>query len=680
MQAIDASLILTDVTVREFETNVFFSDTVGGATFVATDVEVGGTSAVPSKFGLLAEGLHGAITLTRVAASFTTDSGLGVGSVGGTIDGSTISAGDGAGMLIGGRDTVANINQVTTAHTVDGAAFAFLSSVATITDVQTTDTAGIGLVVSAQNGTTATLTTARVSTSDDSGIVLTANDSTIIGSDIESHHNGLVPGCGCGGGGSGIELYADNGTVDLSDADLHDNDAESGGGIYLGAITDSAIVDITDVTVTDNDATADGGGIYLYSADTGSTVTVLSATVTGNTAAGSGGGMDLGDIQDAGTAVTVTGSTIRGNTASGTAAAPAIAGGGGILVDGILGGASVTVTGSTISGNTAAEDGGGLYVLDVAADDSIFTLSDSTVSGGNHSGDFGGGVYLLDIGAGSTSTAHVVIVRTTVNGNTANGYGAGVAITDPAEDTNDDPKVLIDSSTVSNNTTPAGGGGLYIGRTNAGASVVQLLNSTLSGNHAQGGGAVYSEGNTPLQLLITQSTLADNRAHTSAGVEDNNPASALVIENSILSGGASDNGSAPDDLSTASSFTVHYSLVQTPGAGVVVSGTGVLTGVAPQLGPLANNGGPTKTHLVAPGSPAFNAGDPAFVGAGLFDQRGQARVYQRVDMGAVEWHPELANTGSTAPEPEPPLVALLLILSGLAMVAFSRLQAARSIG
>src|SRR5207244_3513458 len=63
--------------------------------------------------------------------------------------------------------------------------------------------------------------------------------------------------------------------------------------------------------------------------------------------------------------------------------------------------------------------------------------------------------------------------------------------------------------------------------------------------------------------------------------------------------------------------------------------------VNPKLGPLAINGGLTLTHALLPGSPAINAGDPAFVPPPAFDQRGTgfARVsVSAVDIGAFESH------------------------------------------
>ncbi|HNG60894.1 MAG TPA: choice-of-anchor Q domain-containing protein, partial [Cellvibrionaceae bacterium] len=66
-----------------------------------------------------------------------------------------------------------------------------------------------------------------------------------------------------------------------------------------------------------------------------------------------------------------------------------------------------------------------------------------------------------------------------------------------------------------------------------------------------------------------------------------------------------------------------------------VGGAG--TPLDPRLGPLQNNGGATLTYLLLPSSPARDAGDPGFDGAGLTDQRGAARVVNgRVDIGALE--------------------------------------------
>src|SRR6266853_76451 len=74
-------------------------------------------------------------------------------------------------------------------------------------------------------------------------------------------------------------------------------------------------------------------------------------------------------------------------------------------------------------------------------------------------------------------------------------------------------------------------------------------------------------------------------------------------------------------------------------------GDGFLTGPGdqintdPMLGPFQDNGGPTFTHGLLPGSPAINAGDPNFTPPPFFDQRGPGfwRVRNgRIDVGSFE--------------------------------------------
>ena len=61
-----------------------------------------------------------------------------------------------------------------------------------------------------------------------------------------------------------------------------------------------------------------------------------------------------------------------------------------------------------------------------------------------------------------------------------------------------------------------------------------------------------------------------------------------------------------------------------------------------RLGPLQNNGGPTLTHALLPGSPALDAGDPTLTGT---DQRGVSRPQgPRADIGAFELNDDPAPT------------------------------------
>jgi hypothetical protein len=78
--------------------------------------------------------------------------------------------------------------------------------------------------------------------------------------------------------------------------------------------------------------------------------------------------------------------------------------------------------------------------------------------------------------------------------------------------------------------------------------------------------------------------------------------------------------------------------------------------IDPLLAPLADNGGPTQTHALLPGSPAIDAGDPTSTTP---DQRGVSRPQGAgVDVGAFELGPSpafgsmgpgLAGTGGLTP-------------------------------
>ena len=73
-----------------------------------------------------------------------------------------------------------------------------------------------------------------------------------------------------------------------------------------------------------------------------------------------------------------------------------------------------------------------------------------------------------------------------------------------------------------------------------------------------------------------------------------------------------------------------------------ISGANNLIGVNALLGELVDNGGPTLTHELQPGSPAIDAGDTTLIagtqGTPAFDQRGApfSRIEVTIDLGAFE--------------------------------------------
>ena len=578
------------------------------------------TSAGVSACGISSDDAD--VTVTNVTASDFDCSGISVQDGSLTATDVTVER-DANGIAFVGADAT-DILTLTRIHS-DGADFSGVNAVvsgavATITDIDANDAGIFGVLVATEKSGNSAISQVRA---DRAGVV-------------------------------GVTVLTDTGaTASLSDSSAA---AGVGQGINLQA-TASSTLTATRVTATGNASS----GLWLSVTDS-ATLTVQSSLVQDTI---DDSGIWIDQVDDA--TLTISGTRVLNNTSDF---------GGGIELRQATGGATVTITGSTISGNHATDDGGGIDVDSVADDGTTLTISDSTISG-NSSVDFGGGLYLHDVGAGATNTARVVIQRATFDSNYGGGYGAALAIDGIAPETSGLPKVLIDSSTLSNNITPYGGGGIHVRNpTGPGTPVVKLLNSTISGNDAQVGGGFDASG-SPLAIVISHSTIADNSAHTSGGVAAD--PNTLQLDNSILSGAFSNNGNTPDDLDVGGPLVAQFSLVQAPRPGVPISTAGGnILGVDPLLAPLANNGGSTMTRLVAPGSPAYNAGDPAFAGAGLFDQRGQARVFQRVDMGAVEWHPALAHTGSEL-TPRPLLIAFLLLFSGVAMVAFSRLRTVRAV-
>ena len=289
---------------------------------------------------------------------------------------------------------------------------------------------------------------------------------------------------------------------------------------------------------------------------------------------------------------------------------------------------NLTLTNVHVTGNSAGDggvmfsvggNGGGIFNLG-----GIVTLIDSSVTnnragngGTGTNGDSGGGE-----GGGIMSTfnpagAGLVLVRSTVSGNTT-GFGA-----DQGEGEENGGR----------------GGGIFS------ASNIVLVDSTISGNSTQGinadgaGIAHIAVGSPPLR--ITNCTITDNVSSDTAGAiyTVNDP---IQLENSIVAGNTAVNGDTDITLFNGGSVTANYSIIEQDN--LFIGGTGNIIGVAPNLGPLADNGGPTQTHALLPGSPAIDAGNPdvAF-DADVFDQRGTpfVRVADggsglRVDIGALE--------------------------------------------
>lgn len=349
---------------------------------------------------------------------------------------------------------------------------------------------------------------------------------------------------------------------------------------------------------------------YLYNSSATIDVTISGLTISGGNASIGAGVIDFDEN------LTLDSVTISGNTSTGD--------GGGLWADGFS--MTLTVQNSRITGNTSGDDGGGVYAEDTGA---TWNFTNTVVSG-NQAAGAGGGIYFYD------PDQNLVLTNTTISGNTAATLGGGVYLY-----SFDNGGMTFRGSTISGNSA-AEGGGLFLYGIDNGPLLIE--NSTISGNQATAGdgGGVFLY-NISAGGAINHTTIAANTATGTGGgvfVDSGTPA----LNNMIV---ADNTAGTNNDL--GGTFDASYSLIEAPGTATVNNIVGNLLNTDPQLGALANNGGPTQTKKPAGASPAVNAGNPAFAPPPAADQRGLARVVNgRIDMGAVEVNPGVIQLTASA--------------------------------
>lgn len=243
----------------------------------------------------------------------------------------------------------------------------------------------------------------------------------------------------------------------------------------------------------------------------------------------------------------------------------------------------ISLTNSTVSGNSA-RFGGGIFGLD-----SSINLANSEVTG--NSANRGGGIYASDILANLNNS--------TLSNNHSSNRGGAI---DSREST-----ILITNSTVSENLADNRGGGIYARN----SSIVSLTNSTVSDNSTvRGGGAFVSQST----LSLTNTIMAGNRATSTANeIEGYNYTGTFNFSGVNLIGDSDQTlNNAIVDVVLGSS-----DLSATSDGNVPTTLTNIIL-------PLANNGGFSRDHQPATGSPVRNAADTALCTDS--DQRGKPRM------------------------------------------------------
>jgi Right handed beta helix region len=379
-----------------------------------------------------------------------------------------------------------------------------------------------------------------------------------------------------------------------------------------------------------------------------SLMTLTGCTLTGNSAA-VGGAALLNQGRATLTDCTVSGNSTRGlfnDNAYATLAYCNISRNTGVGLYNLSGSGAV-LAGCTISGNA---DGGLL-------NDSKASLTNCTISGNSSDGGFGAGLI-----NGSFYQATATLVDCTISGNSAAGGGGGLF---------DNPycQLTLTGCTVSGNSAAGAGGGVsnlgnvYISDStiidNSGGSgggvcnsgSINLTDCTISGNSSFGGGGGLANFLTVVKLELC--TISGNSAaRGGGGVYNYSPRYGMFLLDTIVAGNFGSGGSASDIGGAGAGGVMGVSnLIGIGGYGGLAtaqsSDLNLLNVANPGLAPLANNGGPTETMALLPGSPAIGAGAETQDSI-TTDQRGEP-LDSPPDIGAYQTQ----GSGTLVPTPAP---------------------------
>lgn len=299
-------------------------------------------------------------------------------------------------------------------------------------------------------------------------------------------------------------------------------------------------------------------------------------------------------------------------------------------------------------------DGGGVDRVFETGSGAVIEISDVTITGGDSTAN---NSQEIDLGGGIHNKGALTLDRVELVDNMADGGGGMFSI----------PRTMpvIRDSLVAGNAAFEGGGL----RIDSGATII---NTTITGNRLRTpgpndiqekpvaiviplideisgyGGGIDHRGGALLEIV--NSTIAGNHALKGGGgigagqaytpVSDQLPLGRVTLRNTIVAGNTSDAGPLDCRTNQVPFESLGHNL-DTDGSCFLTAG-GDLAKQDPRLAPLADNGGPASTRALLPGSPAIDAGGAE--GCPKADARGIARpAGPACDIGAFEYTPPKAT-------------------------------------
>jgi hypothetical protein len=419
--------------------------------------------------------------------------------------------------------------------------------------------------------------------------------------------------------GGGTVTFACDGTITLTntitiatdtwlDGSGHRVTISGGNAVRVFEVPANATLTLVNLTIANGAAYGgldiDGAGGAIYNSGT---AIVDLCTLTGNLASGADGteegvfigGDGLGGaVYNDGTGtLVVRRSTFWGNRVSGGAGAPVYPGpggdgmGGAVLNRGVLWLESSTLQNNGASGGAGGRGYDGHPWMDIATD-----------GGQGAPGGAGAGRALCNSGSGS-------VINCTFAQNSGSGGGGGAGGTGGT------------GINANGNGGAGGTGGNGFGGVYDAVGGLHLTNCTLAFNWGNGGGG--GEGGAGGGSGTPNPGAPGPGGSSGDGVGGIN--GGFIINTLLVASGGNCSGSVTDGGHNLSSDGTCY-----------FTGIGSMNNTDPKIGPLADNGGPTLTMALLPGSPAIDAGDTA--AAPPTDQRGFPRpAGLAADIGAFEY-------------------------------------------